>query len=284
MHIMYIYKIYMNSKRIIILFFFILLSCTSKDYQNFKRKNLKVEMIERSKDDVYYSVNEPKQNKTVLYPFEEDNLGFFKITKDFFRCKGNPLNPERIDERNINDVKVFLDCEGPSKHGLALINSKEGVYPILIDILNYIQNKANKKIVITCGHRCPIHNAYADILNDAKSSKHMIGAEVDFYVQGLEQNPNKVVDMIIEFYNENTKYKGKEEFGKFVRYQEATNVSTQPWYNKEIFITLYQYNEGRDFDNRHPYPYISIQVLWDRNTKATVNYTWDKANKGYLRW
>ncbi len=120
----------------------------------------------------------PKKNQTLLYPFD-DRLTYFNITKDFFRCKGNPLNPQRIENKDLN-TKVYLDCEGSAKHGLSLINSKEGVYPILIDLLNYIQRKTNKKVVITCGFRCPKHNEYADILNNAKSSKHMIGAEVDF--------------------------------------------------------------------------------------------------------
>ena len=31
---------------------------------------------------------------------------------------------------------------------------------------------------------------------------------------------------------------------------------TIPWFNKEIFIKLYRKSEGRDGDNRHPYPYL----------------------------
>lgn len=274
----------MNYKSIFILFFLILFSCTSHEFQKFKPKNLKVERIERSKDEVYSPVETPKKNDELLYPFEEDNLSFLKITKDFFRCKGNPLNPQRNDETTLSDAKVFVDCEGSSRHGLPMINSKEGVYPILLDLLNYIQKKVNKRVVITCGYRCPKHNSYADILNNSKFSMHMLGAEVDFYVQGYEQNPDKIVEIIEDFYKENVKYRGKEEFEKFNRYEKPLDVSTQPWYNKEIFIKLYQSNEGRDFDNRHPYPYLSIQVLWDRTTKEVVSFSLDKANKGYLRW
>jgi hypothetical protein len=271
----------MNCKSIFILFLFFLTSCSS-DFASFKKKNLKVEVIQRSQKDIYYSKEAPKQNTTLLYPFEEENVKNLKITKDFFKCKGNPLNPKRADEKNIKNP--ILDCEGSSKHGLPLINSKEGVYPVLIDILNYIQNKTNKKVVITCGHRCPVHNAYSDILNDAQSSKHMIGAEVDFYVQGFEQSPQKIVDMIVEFYYVNARYKKKADFENFYKYQKPTDVTNQPIYNKEIFIKIYQNNEGRDFDNRHPYPYISIEVLWDRSTKEIVNFNLDKANKGYLHW
>jgi hypothetical protein len=273
----------MKCKRIFIFFLLILCSCNINEHKNLKKKNIRVDEIKRRKENVYFSFEFPKKNQGMIYPFDEDNCKFFKITKEFFRCKGNPLNPERIDESNKDDIKVYLDCVGSSKHGLPLIHSKEGVYPVLIDILNYIQRKMNKKVVITCGHRCPKHNAYADIYNTSKTSKHMIGAQVDFYVQGLEQNPERVVDVIFDFYKKNAKYKGNEEFEKFKRY-ENFDISTSPWFNKEIFIKLYQFNEGRDFDNRHPYPYISIQVLWDRTTNEKVNYTWEKAHKGYLHW
>nr|NGX30439.1 hypothetical protein [Candidatus Anoxychlamydiales bacterium] len=160
---------------------------------------------------------------------------------------------------------------------------KEGIYPVLLDILNYIQRKTKKRVVITCGHRCPKHNSYADTSNVAKTSKHMIGAEVDFYVQGLENSPLKIMDLIFDFYKEDSRYRGVEEYERFQQYQKDTDVSTPPWHNKEIFVKLNQYNEGRDFNNRHPYPYICIQVLYDRSTKQKVNYTWEKAHRGYLQ-
>lgn len=233
-------------------------------------KSGKVEKITRLKDDVFYKIDEPAKNLMDLYPFEEKSQSFFKITKEFFRCKGNPLNPERVDTSNLDNVKVYLDCPGPGKHSLPMINGSEGVYPILIDILNYIQSKTKKRVVITCGHRCPKHNSYADTLNNAKTSKHMIGAEVDFYVQGLENAPLKVLDLIFDFYKDDSRYKGMEDYERFQQYQKDTDVSTPPWHNKEIYVKIYQFNEGRDFNNRHPYPYISIQVLHDRSTKQKV--------------
>ena len=44
------------------------------------------------------------------------------------------MNPERIDENDSMNIKVYLDCEGSSKHSLPLIDGKEGVYPVLLDI------------------------------------------------------------------------------------------------------------------------------------------------------
>ena len=64
---------------------------------------------------------------------------------------------------------------------------------------------------------------------------------------------------------------------------QDTGILTAPWYNKEIFIKLYKKKEGRNFDNRHPYPYISIQVRFDTELNERVIYSWDKAYKNYLR-
>ena len=63
-----------------------------------------------------------------------------------------------------------------------------------------------------------------------------------------------------------------------------SDVAIKPWYNREIFIKLYQKNEGRNFDNRHPYPYISVQVRYDYDAQKKVTYSWDKAFRNYMRW
>ncbi len=276
----------MSIKSIFILFLLIFVSCSSNSkYKKEKKSNIVAECINRKSDEYSYLMKPFVKRQMKQYPFEKGNVGnLFKITKEFFRCKGSPLNPERLDENDPMNIKVYLDCEGSSKHSLPLIDGKEGVYPILLDVLNYLQRKTKRKVVITCGHRCPKHNNYADILKNAKASKHMIGAEVDFYVQGFENRALDIVDLIMQFYKEKPKYKGKLEFEDFQRYEKDTDVSIKPWYNKEIFMKVYHKNEGRDFSNRHPYQYISLQVRWDRNKNEKVIYNWNKAHQGYLRW
>ena len=49
-----------------------------------------------------------------------------------------------------------------------------------------------------------------------------------------------------------------------------SHLAIEPWQNKEILIKLYQKDEGRDLDNRHPHPYISIQVRYDRDRGEPV--------------
>ncbi|NGX32957.1 MAG: hypothetical protein K1060chlam4_01014, partial [Candidatus Anoxychlamydiales bacterium] len=134
----------MNCQRLFIFFaIFLLISCKDS-----KKTSLlvKIEEISRLDSDIYYKHQDPTKNLMDLYPFEEETAGFFKITKEFLRCKGNPLNPERVDTSNLDNVKVYLDCVGPAKHSLPLMNEKEGVYPVLLDILNYIQRKTKKRV------------------------------------------------------------------------------------------------------------------------------------------
>ncbi len=244
-----------------------------------RRLNCKGETIYRSRKDILYTVSPLVHTPRAKYPWEsQSNLP--RITKDFFRCKGNPLNPPTVDPENPTPL---IDCEGCTRHGFPVIHSKENVYPILIDLLNFVQKKTGKRVIITCGHRCPQHNTYSDPSKQNQTSKHQIGAEVDFYVQGMEDSPQEIVGILMQYYQENPIYKKDKEYQDFRRYEAATDVSTLPWMNKEIFIKVYQKEEGRDLDNRHPHPYISMQVRYDRQAGEKVVYTWKRAHQGYPR-
>jgi len=196
------------------------------------------------------------------------------ITKEFFRCHGNSKNPI-IKTESEEDIK---DCNGFRNHSLPLSGTNEFIYPSLINILNYLQDETGHRVVITCGYRCPQHNKYADPSSYNNTSKHMIGAEADFYIEGLEDHPEEVIDLILNYYRDS-----KDK--KFKRYKKKnTNVSTYPWYNDEIFVKLFKSHEGRDWDNRHQHPYVSIQIRYDKDEDKSVSYSWDSAFKNYLRW
>lgn len=254
-----------------------LYSCSGleqSEQEKLRRLNATGEFIYRSRNDHIYPYDTPRPRAPPKYPWEEAYIGKLpKITKEFFRCKGSSLNPPHVEK-----TEYRMDCAGRDKHSLPVRNNKEFVYPILIELLNHVQAKTGKKVVITCGHRCPAHNTYADPATFNQNSKHMLGAEVDFYVQGLEHQPEQIVQLLFDF------YKDKKD-ATFTRYENSdTNVSTPPWMNKEILIKLYKKTEGRDFDNRHPYPYLSIQVRFDRDLNEKVIYTWPKANNGFMRY
>lgn len=248
--------------------------------EKIKKRNCTTEWIYRAPNDSFYGIAAPLHTPRSSYPWEaEGNLP--KITKEFFRCRGNPLNPPLPLSEGADPL---LDCEGGSRHGLPIIHGKESVFPVLTDLLNYVQKKTGKRVIITCGHRCPIHNSYSDPSKENLVSKHQIGAEVDFYVQGMEDRPQEVVGLLMQYYQELSVFKNDKEHREFVRYDKPdARVRTQPWMNKEIYIKLYAQDEGRDRDNRHPYPYISIQVRYDRMKKERVLYEWAKAHKGYPR-
>lgn len=215
-----------------------------------------------------------------LYPWEEKSRQPHpKITKEFFRCRGSGLNPLLTHAAEGHDDEFYFDCSGGARHSLPMRDGKEEIYPVLIDLLNYVQDETGHRVIITAGHRCPAHNTYANPDRINQTSKHQIGAEVTFYVEGYEETPQEIIDLLQKFYLSDC----RDSFRLFHRWEKGSNVAISPWYNKEIFIKLYGSNEGRDFDNDHPYPYIAIQIKYDRDRDRRVIYTWQEAQRGYCR-
>jgi Peptidase M15 len=277
-------------KKVFICFVVILISGCSgmerSEQEKLRRLNAKSEFIHRNHDEYAYPLSTPEHNIREKYPWEMAYIGKYpRITKEYFRCKGSSINPPHIDHKDPSRPANYFDCGGSQKHSMPLKRDQEYIYPILIDLLNYLQAKTGSKVVITCGHRCPVHNAYADNSAYNQNSKHMIGAEVDFYVQGMENRPLDVIAILMGYYQEMPLYKGDKNYREFERLEQGKlNVATPPWYNKEIFIKLYKKDEGRDFDNRHPYPYVSVQVRFDRQAGEKVLCSWQKAFNGYRRF
>lgn len=247
--------------------------------------HVKGEYVYRKANEYFFKLEPPQYVGRPTYPWESGTQGIHpSITKEFFRCKGSIMNPVRMVQKETELLRYY-DCGGTQRHSLPLRDGKEFIYPILIDLLNYVQNKTGKRVVITCGHCCLDHNLYLDSSPANETSKHLLGAEVDFYVQGMENQPEKIVDLILKYYQETEKYKGCKDFETFHRYEKGdVKVVTKPWYNKEVFIKLYQKGEGRDFDNRHPYSYLSVQVRYDWDLDEKVTYSWNKAFHHLHRW
>ncbi len=99
-------------------------------------------------------------------------------------------------------------------------------------------------------------------------SKHQIGAEVDFYVQGMEDRPRKrspafscsTIKKPLSIKTIRNTLNSSAMTSRTIRHPALVN--------KEIFIKIYQKDEGRDADNRHPHAYITLQVRFDRETKG----------------
>jgi len=261
----------------------LLMGCSGleqSEQESLRRNNAKGEFILRNHEERHYPIETPKQHIRKRYSWENAYSGTHsKITKEFFRCKGSSINPPHADPKDASRTLNCFDCGGSQKHSLPLREDKEFIYPILIELLNFIQEKTDCKTVITCGHRCPAHNAYADSASSNQSSKHMIGAEVDFYVQGMQQKPQEIINLLMQYYRETPAYSQNKHYQEFQRVEKPDPLlSTPGWFNKEILIKLYKKNEGRDFDNRHPYPYICIQVREDRQHHEKVVCSSQKAN------
>lgn len=253
------------------------------EYEKVRRANCVTESIFRKSEDRYLNIPIAQEQAPDPYPWQKstsyENLPF--ITKEFFRCRGDGSHPSYT----LSSSERLFDCNGFSRHSLPIVDQQEHIYPVLIDLLNYLQSRLKRRVIITCGHRCPQHNRYSDPAEHMRTSKHMIGAEVDFYVQGFEKKTEIIVDLLMEYYSQKKGTQNDPEYVRFQRYMKSDSyVSTPPWYNKEVYIKIYKDNEGRDFDNQHPYPYISVQVRWDAKTNQRVTYTWDQAFYSYLRY
>ena len=262
------------------------MSCSSveeNEQEKIAKKNAVEELITRHRDDHYLPRLLLQAQKRESYPWEERMVGEFpKITKEYFRCRGSRFHPERKQANRKGEVESLWDCGGADKHSLPIQDQEEFVYPILLDILNELQRRLERRVVITCGHRCPEHNRYADLDQKEASSMHQIGAEVDFYVEGMEEQPYEVARCVMEFYEQSG------QSAKDARFHVCTanprSLQHPGWYNQEVILRVFQQDEGRDFDNRHPYPYLSLQVRRDRSQGKRVEYTWARAQNGVRRY
>jgi len=209
------------------------------------RMNLVVEPITRRSSDSFFDLKDPKPAQNVpSYPWRNKYInGILRINKEFFRCKGHPSNPPLRLISSNGKATYQIDCEGSEMHSLPIRDGKEFIYPILIDLLNYIQEKMGKKVIITSGHRCPKHNFYVDSGTSNPVSKHLMGAEVDFYVEGIEDSPLPVIPVLQDFCAKNPLLKKDNQ-----------------WINQDFIITCHEKGGMRNGDNQHPYPYITIEL------------------------
>ena len=259
-------------KKLLFIFPLLLLGCSGlekSETQKVRKANAVQEPIYRLSSERYAKMDKGAPVVRQRYPWETAIVGNFPlVTKEFFRCKGSMSHPDRDKVR---------DCGGIDQHSLPLRNNEEFVYPALLEILNYVQASLKKRVVVTCGHRCPVHNTYADPSRAAKSSKHMVGAEVDFYVEGTQFAPYDVIKAIMEYYHTN------ERTRDLLPYTHFSQMKQSGWMNREVVIRLYDQDKGRDFDNQHEYPYISIELRHDFERKRPIHFNWNDAHQALLK-
>jgi hypothetical protein len=239
-------------------FLFCFVGCTTLEEahkQKVKEINQVKESIERKEGEAFFTILPPKVKEHRPYPWEERYIGSIrKITKEFFRCKGSSSNPPEIVTGK--EPVYFYDC---TPHSLPIRDGEERVSTVLIDMLNFVQQKLQSRVVITSAHQCPTHQKYLKKEKKSKMSRYLVGAKVDFYVEGYERKPQEVAALLSTFFKEPL----------------TVQVKGQEWSNKEVRLILRKTGERRNKDNRHPYPYFTLE---DRS----FHYTWDHAYKGLI--
>lgn len=228
--------------------------------------SLQAAPIQRQHGEILFPSIPVRENPPPQYPWRMDyDREIPRITKEHFRCRGSRANSIRVAEADDGSKLYLEDCGGVADHSLPLRNGEEFIYEILIEVLNKVQEATGKKVVITSGHRCPLHNTYIDPSVRNSKSKHQLGAAATFYVEGFEDQPQDVLKKILQEYPDLTQ-------------------SEEGWGNKEFFVKIYWSHEGRDGDNSHIYPYLSVQVRFDRKTNQRVEYSWKTARQPLYRW
>ncbi len=237
--------------------------------------------IFRSKADERVPASAQANKVYPVYPWNDSDSPLKAITKEFLRCKGSSLNPPYIIYENGKEKDRIWDCGGFERHGLPVRNGQEYIYPVLLELLNFVQSSLQKRVIVTSGHRCPSHEQYIDEKHKTASTKHLIGGAVSFFIEGYETQMDKVVQEIIRYYALNPLFSGKKEYVEFSR-NPTSDTQTAAWANKEVLVKVYLPNEGRNLDNRHPFPYLDIQVRFDRELNKPVACLWQDAQT-YLR-
>ena len=77
------------------------------------------------------------------------------------------------------ELKYFVDDEFRCKHCGML--PKHGMNTVLMERLDKLRSMYGKPIYVSCGYRCPSHNAEVGGVSD---SQHIYGNACDIYVNG----------------------------------------------------------------------------------------------------
>lgn len=232
------------------LWLLLLVSCTdlkTVKEEEIRRKNATREPLVRTLEDVRFPIFIPLKKTRTSYPWESANKRLVPLSPEDLRCKGSPLHPSRslpVLDGGIHEIK---DC---TPHSLPKMEGEEVYSKLILEKLNLIQRELGRQVLITSGHRCPIHNIYCNPTGTAVFNKHLVAARVDFIVQ--TDSPEEVVDIL--------RRHSKDKFT-----QAGDRLQ---WNSSELSIQWTRSLDLRDFDNRHNLPYFTIEdhqmpLTWD---------------------
>lgn len=232
------------------LWLLLLVGCTdlkTVKEEEIRRKNATSEPLVRRLEDVRFPIFIPLKKTREAYPWESKTERLVPLTADDLRCKGNHEHPPRylpVLEGGVHEVQ---DCH---PHSLPQAEGADVYSKLLLDKLNLIQRELGKKVTITSGHRCPVHNLYCNPMGTAVFNKHLVAARVDFIVQ--TDSPEEVVEVLRRHSKEKLVQAGDK----------------MQWNSSELSIKWTRGLDLRDFDNRHNLPYFTLEdnqmpLTWD---------------------
>lgn len=210
----------------------------------------------------------------IMTSFSVSSIQLREITAEDFRCKGDSIRNSPV----IWNGEIFYDGDSGTL-------PRRGIDLDLLDLLNDLQKKIGSQIFILSGYRSVKHNKYIAaelstyVSEDGKlgnpyevsmTSKHIMGAAADFYVEGYENNPEKVLESLLEVIKEQgdssppvispVRLRPRSS-GLNYSYYTYCSYKTDNWW-----IHPYAENEGRDIDCRiysGIYFHINKRILFD---------------------
>lgn len=175
-------------------------------------------------------------NKSPWVRYQEGPHGtWHTLTCDHFRCKGHGARAPIA----LEDGNYLFDCWG-FEHGLPWIDNQEYVEPLLVNLLNKLQEELETSVVILSGHRCPAHHRFITKGKGSMSDRHLIAAAADFKVRGFEKSPHTVLSALEKAFN----YLRPDLSTKF------QSISDKEW--KNMFCHIQWHPAGEFTSTDHP--------------------------------
>lgn len=185
-----------------------------------------------------------------------------RINKYHFCCGGSIEHP--IYE---TDKGWFSDCSGGQVHSLPLKDNEEWISPILITLLNDLQDHFETAAVVLCGHCCPIHYRYRIEKGQRAVRRHMMGAAVDFKLK------KKPAQQTIDYLVERANWYSADPLSPI---DPTYSHSTKAWKNRHFKIHLL---ENYESDQTAA---IRIEVFHDPIIDETIRFQWDTTEQLYI--
>ena len=218
-----------------------------------------------SEDEITTPIKKKKTGKATnrpSYPWDPMLSNTPRINKYHFCCRGSIEHPVYQTDKGW-----FSDCAGGQVHSLPLREDEEWISPVLIVLLNDLQDYFQTTAQVQCGHCCPIHYRYRIEKGERAVRRHMIGAAVDFTLK------HKSVDDVIPYLIERVNLYSSHPLSSI---DPAYAQAPSAWKNKHFKIhTLDNYSQEKS-------KAIRIEVFHDPILDENIRFQWDATEQLFI--